>query len=132
MQNEEIFIPLEAFRIKQRYCPQFGIFYAVRVLLSIQAEGGRAWQKILFYCCFTLPGFALAIAIDALLLSLYVAYLVCKKLLDIATAATISLFDTIIKKVIGVTLFIITICLTLFILYLKWHDITEYIKNLFL
>lgn len=131
MQNDEIFIPLEAFRIKQRYCPQFGIFYAVRVLLSIQPEGGRVWQKILFYCCFTLPGFALAIAVDALLLSLYVAYLVCKKLLDIATAATISLLDTIIKKVIGVTLFIITLCLTLFILYLKWHDITEFIKNLF-
>lgn len=132
MQNEEIFIPLEAFRVKQKYCPQFGIFYAVRVLLSIQPEGGRAWQKILFYCCFTVPGFALAIAIDTLLLSLYVAYLVCKKLLDIATAATISLLDTIIKKVIGVTLFIITLCLTIFILYLKWHDITEYIKNLFL
>ena len=132
MQNEQIFIPLEAFRVKQRYCPQFGIFYAVRVLLSIQPEGGRAWQKILFYCCFTLTGFALAVAIDTLLLSLYVAYLVCKKLLDIASAATISLLDTIIKKVIGVTLFIITLCLTIFILYLKWHDITEYIKNLFL
>lgn len=132
MQNEQIFIPLEAFRIKQKYCPNFGIFYAVRVLLSIKAEGGRAWQKILFYCCFTLPGFAIAIAIDVLLLSLYVAYLACKKLLDIATAATISLLDTIITKVIGVTLFIITLCLTIFILYLKWHDITEYIKNLFL
>lgn len=132
MQNEQIFIPLEAFRIKQKYCPNFGIFYAVRVLLSIKAEGGRAWQKILFYCCFTLPGFAIAIAIDALLLSLYVAYLACKKLLDITTAATISLLDTIITKVIGVTLFIITLCLTIFILYLKWHDITEYIKNLFL
>lgn len=131
MQNEQIYIPLEAFRIKQRYCPQFGIFYAVRVLLSIHAEGGRGWQKILFYCCFTLPGFGVAIAVDALLLSLYVLYLLLKKLLDILTAATISLLDTIIKKVIGVTLFIVTLCLTIFVLYLKWHDITDIIKSLF-
>lgn len=131
MQNEQIYIPLEAFRVKQRYCPQFGIFYAVRVLLSIHAEGGRAWQKILFYCCFTVPGLAVAIAVDALLLSLYVLYLLLKKLLDILTAATISLLDTIIKKVIGVTLFIITLCLTIFVLYLKWHDITDIIKSLF-
>lgn len=131
MQNEEIFIPLEAFRVKQRYCPQFGIFYAVRVLLSIQAEGGRAWQKILFYCCFTLPGFAIAIAIDALLLSLYVVLLICKKALNIAEKATDSLLDTIIKKVIGVALFIITICATIIFIYYKWHDITDIIKNLF-
>lgn len=131
MQNEEIFIPLEAFRIRQKYCPNFGIFYAIRVLLSIQAEGGRAWQKILFYCCFTVPGFAVAIAVDALLLSLYLAFLICKKILNIAEKATDSLLDTIIKKVIGVAFFIITLCATIIFIYYKWHELTDIIKNLF-
>ena len=53
------------------------------------------------------------------------------KALNIAEKATDSLLDTIIKRVIGVALFIITICATTIFIYYKWHDIADIIKNLF-
>lgn len=128
--NEEIFIPAESFRIRQRYCPQFGIFYAMRQLYSIKAEGGTWWQKTLFYTLFTAPFTAVALALDACLLLLYVSFLIIKKLIDIAAALLISLFDTIIKKTIGVILLLLSICFTVLFIWYKWHAITELIKSL--
>ena len=131
MQNEEIFIPLESFRIRQRYCPQFGIFYAVRQLFSIKAEGGRLWQKALFYSLFTSPLTVVALTLDACSLLLYLCFLLLKKIIQIAAAALMLLIETVIKRTIGVILLLLSICFTLILIYQKWHDITDLINNLF-
>ena len=129
--NEQTFIPLESFRIRQRYCPQFGIFYAVRQLFSIKAEGGRWWQKALFYTLFTLPLTVVALTLDACSLLLYLCFLLTKKIIQIAAAAVMLLVETVIKRTIGVILLLLSICLTLILIYQKWHDITDLINNLF-
>ena len=131
MQNEETFIPLESFRIRQRYCPQFGIFYAIRQLYSIKAEGGRWWQKTLFYTLFTVPLTVVALAFDACSLLLYCVFLLLKKIIQIAAAAILIIIETVIKKTLGVILLLLSICFTLILIYQKWHDITDLIQNLF-
>jgi hypothetical protein len=129
--NEQTFIPLESFRIRQRYCPQFGIFYAVRQLFSIKAEGGRWWQKALFYTLFTVPLTVVALTLDACSLLFYLSFLLTKKIIQIAAAAVMLLIETVIKRTIGVILLLLSICFTLILIYQKWHDITDLINNLF-
>jgi hypothetical protein len=131
MQNEETFIPLESFTVKQRYCPQFGIFYLTRQLFSIQAEGGRWYQKTLFYTFFIFPLCVLALTLDVCTLLLYCVYLIIKKLIQILCAALILLIETVIKKTLGVILLMLSICATLIFIYQKWHQITDFINNLF-
>lgn len=131
MQNEEIFIPLESFTVKQRYSPNFGIFYLTRQVFSIQAEGGRWYQKALFYTLFTLPLCVVALSLDVCTLLIYCAFLIAKKLTQILCAALMLLIETVIKRTIGVILLLLSICFTLILIYQKWHDITEFIKNLF-
>lgn len=131
MQNEETFIPLESFTVKQRYCPQFGIFYLVRQLFSIQAEGGRWYQKTLFYSFFTVPLCVLALTLDVCTLLIYCAFLIVKKLIQILCAALILLIETVIKKTLGVILLMLSICATLIFIYQKWHQITDFIDHLF-
>lgn len=131
MHNEQTFIPLESFRIRQRYCPQFGIFYAVRQLFSIKAEGGRWWQKALFYTLFTVPLAVVALTLDACSLLLYLCFLLTKKIIQIAAAAVMLLVETVIKRTIGVILLLLSICFTLIFIYQKWDDILAYIKALY-
>lgn len=131
MQNEETFIPLESFTIKQRYCPQFGIFYLVRQLFSIQAEGGRWYQKTLFYSFFTVPLCVLALTLDVCTLLIYCAFLIVKKLIQILCAALMLLIETVIKRTIGVILLLLSICFTVIFIWQKWHFITDLINNLF-
>lgn len=131
MQNEEVFIPAESFRVRQRYCPQFGIFYLLRQLFSIHAEGGKWWQKTLFYVLFTFPLTLVALALDTCSLLLYCAFLIFKKLIDILTAAAIALIQTAIKKTVGVILTLLSICFTVLLIWFKWDVIVELIKNLF-
>lgn len=129
--NEQIYIPLESFTVKQRYCPNFGIFYLTRQLFSIQPEGGRWWQKALFYCLFTVPLIIVALSLDVATLLLYCCYLLAKKLIQILCAALITLIETVIKKTVGVILLLLSICFTLILIYQKWHFITDFINNLF-
>lgn len=129
--NEQVFIPAESFRIAQRYCPNFGIFYAVRLLLSIKAEGGAWWQKAAFYTCFTALLLPVALLVDIISLAVYLAYLAVKKMLQILAAATLCLLETIIKKFIGVVLLLAALVSTSIFVYVKWQQITDFIKQLF-
>ena len=129
--NEQIYIPLESFTVKQRYCPNFGIFYLTRQLFSIQPEGGRWWQKALFYCLFTVPLIIVALSLDVCTLLLYCVFLLLKKLIQIICAGLLYLIKTVIKSTVGVILVLLSICFTVIFIWQKWHDITEFIKNLF-
>ena len=129
--KEELYIPAESFSIHQRYMPNFGIFYAVRVLLSIRAEGGLWWQKFAFYSCFTALLMPVALCIDIASLAAYICYLIVKKLFQIVAAAFLLLLETIIKKFVGVILLISALCISLILIYLKWPLITDFINKLF-
>lgn len=131
MQNEELYIPAQSFAIHQRYCPQFGIFYAVRVLLSIQAQGGQWWQKCVFYLCFTALLMPVALCIDVASLAVYLCYIVVKKLFQIIAAALLLMLEVLIKKFIGVILLISALCISIITIYLKWPQITNFINSLF-
>ena len=131
MQNEEVFIPAEAFSVHQRYCPNFGIFYAVRVLLSIKAQGGQWWQKVTFYACFTALLLPVALTVDFVSLAVYLCYILVKKLFQILAALILLLLETLIKKFVGVILLISALCISLILIYLKWHEIISYLDKLF-
>lgn len=127
----ELYIPAESFRVNQRYCPNFGIFYAVRLLMSIKAEGGLWWQKTAFYTCFTALLLPVALAVDIVSLAVYLCYVLCKKLFQILAALALLLLETIIKKFVGVILLISALCVALITIWLKWHQITDFIDKLF-
>lgn len=129
--NEQIYIPLESFTVKQRYCPNFGIFYLTRQLFSIQPEGGRWWQKALFYCLFTVPLIIVALSLDFCTLLLYCVFLLLKKLIQIICAGLLYLIKTVIKSTVGVILVLLSICFTVIFIWQKWHFITDLINNLF-
>lgn len=129
--KEQVFIPAESFRIAQRYCPNFGIFYAIRLLLSIQAQGGAWWQKVAFYACFTALLLPLALLVDIVSLAVYLSYLIIKKLFQIVFAAILLLLEVIIKNFIGAVLLIAALVFSTIFIYLKWPQITDFIKNLF-
>lgn len=129
--KEELFIPAESFSIHQRYNPNFGIFYAVRVLLSIRAEGGLWWQKCVFYASFTALLMPVALCIDVASLAVYLCYILFKKLFQVIAAAALLLLEVLIKKFIGVILLISALCISLFTIWLKWQQITDFINSLF-
>lgn len=129
--KEQVFIPAEAFSIHQRYMPIFGIFYAVRLLLSIRAEGGLWWQKIAFYGSFTALLLPVALVVDIVSLAAYLGYLVVKKLFQILFASILLLLETVIKKFVGVILLISALCISLIVIFLKWHVIIDYLGKLF-
>lgn len=131
MSNEEIFIPAEAFSIHQRYNPNFGIFYAVRLLFSIKAQGGLWWQKATFYTCFTAILLPLCLIVDIASLAVYLCYIAAKKMLQIICAATLLLLEVIIKKFVGVILLITALCITIITIYIKWPLIIDFINKLF-
>ena len=129
--KEEVFIPLESFSINQRYSPNFGIFYALRCLFSIRATGGRTCQRVAFYSSFYLLLAPLAVVIDIFTLSVYALYLICKKLVELVYAAVVLLLETVIKKFLGVVLVLAAVVITTLFIYVKWHDILDYIKALY-
>lgn len=129
--HEQLYIPAEAFSIHQRYMPNFGIFYAVRLLLSIRAEGGLWWQKFAFYSCFTALFMPVALLVDIISLAAYLCYLIIKKLFQIIAAAFILLLEQLIKRFVGVILLIAALCVSIVTIYLKWHQIIDFIGKLF-
>lgn len=128
--NEIIYIPeKQHFRIFRRKLPEFGWFFVTRILYTIDCEG-KAWQENLF-CAVIGAGTFPAVAID--LCCVFVVYaakavfFIFRGLWNITQNAV----KVALNSFLGTFLKIAAVLLTLLITYLKWHEITDFIKNLF-
>ncbi len=115
------------FRITQGYRPNFGAFLVVRWLYSISAEGGKGWQRVLFFLAFTLTFSPLALALDIVGIVVYGLLVIAKKFLEGVLAAVIAIC----QKAIGTAAVIAAAVASVLIIYFKWQAISDFIKGLF-
>ena len=118
------------FRVGQSYKPNFGIFYATRYLYSIDAVGGKTWQRCLFYLVFNFALTPLSLALDLSGAALYGAILLIKRIAEGLFLATISIIKSAFTKFLNTTLTIAAVLIVALAIYYRWSDITYYVHKL--
>ncbi len=130
MQRTETYIPESAlyakFRITLAFQPQWGKFYATRYLYAITAEGGKTWQRCLFYLVFTFALTPVTLSLDVAGLTLYAVIAVLKKFVEGIVAAVL----TVCQRFLGTAAIIIAAVGTVLLIYYKWDLITYYIHQI--
>ena len=119
----------QSFRIFRTKDVKFGYFYATRLLFAYDCEG-REWLQNLFAA---LAGLSFPVAFSFDLCGIAVWY-VCKILYKIFCGVlnlVLKCIEDGFKNSVGVLLKIATIFISLLIIYYKWHEITDFIKELF-
>lgn len=134
MQRTETYIPESAlytkFRVSQAYKPNFGIFYATRYLYSIDAVGGKTWQRCLFYLVFNFALTPLSLALDVSGAALYGAILLIKRIAEGLFLAAVSIIQSAFTKFLNTTLTIAAVLIVALAIYYRWSDITYYVHRL--
>ncbi len=115
------------FRIAQAYKPNFGKFVATRWLYSITANGGKTWQRFLFFLLFTLALSPLALTADFCGLAVFGLLVLAKKFLEGVLVAVL----TVGQRFLGTAAVIGALIGSILILYYKWDVITSFVKGLF-
>lgn len=118
------------FRIYQAYKPNFGIFYATRYLYSIDAAGGKTWQRCLFYLVFNFALTPLSLVLDLLGAAVYGAILLTKRIAEGLFLATVSIIQSAFTKFLNTTLTIAAVLIVALALYYRWNDIIYYVHRL--
>lgn len=118
--------PFHIFRNKE---VKFGIFYASRLLFAYDCEG-RAWQENFFAAVVGLM-FPAAFVLDLCGIAVWYVCKITYKIFCGVWNLVLKCIEDGFKNSVGVLLKIATILLSLLIIYYKWHEITDFIKELF-
>ena len=117
------------FKIYRVHDVKFGTFYLTRLLFAFDCEG-RNWQENAFAA---LAGCLAPAALVLDLAGIVVAYLAkyIYKMLCGLTRLLMYAAKVVLTNFLGVFLKLVTVVTIILILWLKWHEITSFIKNLF-
>lgn len=127
MENEIIFEPVNTrFRVMWRGAVKFGAFFLTRCLYNLDVQG-RAWQQNVFVVtagALTIP----AVALD--LVSLLVAWMARLLFYMLRSLWRLILYaaKVVIDKLLGTALKWAVMVAIILILYLKWDEISAYIR----
>ena len=121
--NEIIYEPANNnFRIFRRNYENKGFFFLTRFLLSLDAEG-KKWQENIFCVFVGLMSF-FTVPADLVCVACFYVLKGCYKII-------LYFIKIVFNNFLGTFLRIATTLLTILILWLKWQEITDFIKNLF-
>ncbi len=130
--NEVIYIAAncEPFKIRQIYKPLVGVFFFVRLVWSVQAEGGSLLQRSLFCLFFTFTLIAPAFVLDCVLLVGYAVFKLTVWLFKQVGAMIKDIIKIIITNYLGTFLKFAAILTFILILMNKWHEIKDLSKEI--
>lgn len=130
MDNEIIYEPQKQhFRIFLFKEVKFGFWYLTRLLFSLDTEG-KEWQQNIFCVCVGCVAFFTIILDVFCIIIFYAVKLIYNCLLSL-WRLLIFAAKVVLNNFVGVGLKVVTIIAVALILWLKWHEITDFIRNLF-
>ena len=128
--NEIIYEPQKVrFKIFRVYEVKPGAFFLTRLLFAFDSEG-RAWQQNIF-AALTGVFVPVALMLDFASLIVYYSAKILYKMFCGVWRVILYAAKVVLNNFLGVFLKVVTVLLILLITWLKWHEITSFIKNLF-
>lgn len=125
--NEINETPARVFRIEKTKNTEFGAFVCTKFIFALDAQGKQIFVNL--FCAvqgvFLFMAFLLDVAGICIVFAAKGFYLLLKVLFQVLLKA----FETMFKSVFGFCLKVLFITILILIVFNKWHEITEIIKN---
>lgn len=132
-EDEIIYIAVncEPFKISQYYKPRKGVFYVVRLLYSIKAQGGTMFKRSVFYILFTFTLTPLCLFIDFVTLIAIATFYILRFLAKNIYSMFKDVFSVILNNYIATFLKLAAIVTIVILIIQKWQSINTIISKLF-